>query len=210
MLLTAQDFDQLSEFHEKVIDYRDIFKPPTLVTLGGLGLVLYGSTKIDTMAGMNMIVAGRSGDLLDGVLARVLQQESDLGALTDTAADKIGLAAIGTAAWIKEAAPRPVLATMAARHSLSVGLTAATALNHPGQGFRPNAYGKLSMAADNIALLGYGYSNALAQGHDSLDLSPPHYDSLKEGAQLLGRVAFAAGNILSVPATIDYAQRARR
>lgn len=208
MILANETADSLAAFHEKVIDYHDLFKVPTAVSLGSLALVIYGSTKIDTLAGMNMIVAGRTGDLLDGFLARFLDQSTDMGAFVDTAADKTGLLAIGSAAWIKDAIPKPVLATMAARHGVSVGLTALTAHNHPGQGFRPNQFGKLAMGADTASLAGYGYANAIAHSPEFLDEDPLDKALLEQGALLLGRTAFHAANALSLPATVQYAHRA--
>lgn len=194
--------DQLSEFHEKVIDYSYLFKPPTLVTLGSLALVLNGCRTIDTVSGVNQIVAGRCGDLLDGYLARLLNQSSDIGALVDTAADKVGMAAILGAAAYKHAIPTLPLGVIASKQLLNVGLTSLTAINHPRQGFRPNQAGKYAMAADTAACIGYLYSNALKNEYPELNLH--------QGAELLGRIGFAAGSALSVPATLEYAERALR
>ena len=200
MLFTNEQFDQISEFHEKLHDYRDLFNAPTLVTLGSLGLVLSGCREIDTIRGVNKIVAGRSGDLVDGFLARLLDQQTDLGALVDTGADKTGMAAITIAAWRKHAIPRVPLSVIASKQALNVGLTAITARNHPGQSFRPNPYGKQAMAADNATYIGYLYSNAFEKEHPELNLH--------QGFAMLGRTAFAAGSALSVPATFEYAARA--
>lgn len=202
MSSTNEQFDQLSEFHEKVIDYIDLFKPPTLVTMGSLALVMNGCRSIDTIDGVNQIVLGRCGDLLDGYIARLLDQSSDLGALADTAADKIGMAAILGAAWHKNAVPKAPLAVIAGKQVMNVGLTVMTARNHPHQGFRPTITGKYAMAADNAALVGYLYSNALARERPELNLH--------QGALLLGRAGFAAGSALSVPATLEYVERAVR
>lgn len=202
MLPTNEHFDQLSEFHEKLIDYRYLFKPPTLVTMGSLALVLNGCRKIDTVSGVNQIVLGRCGDLVDGYLARLLNQSSDIGALADTAADKLGMMAILTAAAYKHAIPPLPLSTIAGKQLLNVGLTSLTAINHPGEGFRPNQFGKLAMAADTAACVGYLYSNAFKLHHPE--------KNLHEGFELLGRIGFAAGSALSTPATLEYAERAFR
>lgn len=201
MLFTNEQFDQLSEFHEKVIDYKDLFKPPTLITLGSLALVVNGCRTIETVSGVNQIVLGRCGDLLDGYVARLLDQSSDMGALADTAADKLGMTAILGAAWHKNAVPKMPLSVIAGKQAMNVGLTALTAHNHPRQGFRPTLTGKYAMAADNAALVGYLYSNALERDHPELNLH--------QGALILGRVGFAAGSALSVPATLEYVERAR-
>lgn len=101
MELSNEQQDQLFEFKEKVMNYRDLFTVSTAVTASSLGLVLNGCRSIDTIAGVNQIMLGRCGDLLDGYLARLLNQTSDMGAFADTAADKIGMAAIIAAAWHK-------------------------------------------------------------------------------------------------------------
>lgn len=199
---SGQYHEQLSEFHEKVMDYRYLFKAPTLVTLGSLALVLNGCRTIDTVNGVNQIVAGRCGDLLDGYLARLLDQSSDIGALVDTAADKIGMAAILGAAAYKHAIPPLPLSVITGKQLLNVGLTSLTAINHPHQGFRPNQSGKYAMAADTAACVGYLYSNALKNEYPELNLH--------QGAELLGRIGFAAGSALSIPATIEYTERAFR
>jgi phosphatidylglycerophosphate synthase len=204
MLLTSNEHhDQLSEFREKVIDYNYLFKPPTLVTLGSLALVLNGSRNIDTVNGVNQIVLGRCGDLVDGYLARLLDQSSDIGALVDTAADKVGMAAILGAAAYKHAIPPLPLSVITSKQLLNVGLTSLTAINHPKQSFRPNQFGKYAMAADTAACVGYLYSNALKREH-------PDKIELQQGFELLGRIGFAAGSTLSVPATLEYAERAFR
>jgi phosphatidylglycerophosphate synthase len=151
---------------------------------------------------VNKIVVGRSGDLVDGFIARLLDQQTDTGAFVDTAADKTGMAAITIAAWRKKAIPRVPLTVIAGKQALNVGLTAMTAHNHPGQSFRPNPYGKQAMAADNATYIGYLYSHALERDQPELNLH--------QGFAMLGRTAFAAGSALSVPATLEYADRAFR
>lgn len=200
MLLTNEQFDQVSEFREKVMDHHDIFNLPTTVTLGSLGLVLNGCRKIDTIKGVNQIVLGRGGDLVDGFLARILDQETDTGAFVDTAADKTGMGAIAIAAWRKDAIPRVPLTVIAGKQALNIGLTAITAHNHPNESFRPNPFGKAAMAADNATFISYLYSNALELERPDLNLH--------QGFEMLGRTAFAAGSALSVPATLQYANRA--
>jgi phosphatidylglycerophosphate synthase len=202
MLFTNEQFDQISEFHEKVFERKDLFTVANAVTISSLALVLDGCREIDTIAGVNKIVLGRTGDLLDGYLARLLNQTSDTGALIDTAADKIGMTAILGSAWHKNAVPKMPLSVIAGKQALNVGLTAITARNHPHQGFRPVTTGKYAMAADNAALIGYLYSNAFR-------LEKPE-ENLHQGWAMLGRTAFAAGSALSLPATLEYADRAFR
>lgn len=217
-MLNNQQFDQLSSFSEDVRNHselfeapqtfvekdlqaKDLLKVPTLITLGSFGLVLNGCRHIETINGVNQIVVGRTGDLLDGLVARLLDQSSDAGALADTAADKFGMLAIAAAAWRKDAIPRPVLATVIGKQGLTAGLTAITAARHPDASFRPTKTGKYAMAADNAAFIGFAYANAIKNDR-------PELVDLQQGAQILGRTAFALGSALSVPTTYEYARRA--
>ena len=219
MNLSEEQFDYISDYKERLIEHADVFTPPleqfeqkdfrlrdlmlppTLVTAAGLALVLDGCRDIDTMSGVNKIVAGRvGGDLLDGGLARLLNMTTDAGAFADTAADKLGMLAIASAAWRKEAIPKHVISTVIAKHTISVGLTAAMAIRHPDASFRPSRTGKYAMAADNVAFIGLLYGNALERELPELNLH--------EGARNIGRIAVSAGNALSVPTTIEYTHRA--
>ena len=202
MNMTSAQAEQIFKLQEKIIDYKDLLKPPTLVTTASLALVLNGCRSIDTVNGVNQIVAGRTGDLLDGFLARLLNQSSDIGALADTAADKIGMAAIVGAAWHKNAIPRPVLATIGAKQIINPALTLAYAHRHPTTTFRPVQTGKLAMGADTLAAVGYLYGNAFEQHHPE--------ENMHTHFRTLGSLAFKAGVSLSIPATIQYAHRAFR
>lgn len=199
MNMTGAQAERLFELQEKIVDYKDLFLPPTLVTTASLALVLNGCRSIETISGVNQIAAGRSGDLLDGYLARLLDQSSDLGALADTIADKIGMAAIVGAAWRKQAVPRPVLATIGAKQIINPTLTAIHAYRHPTKNFRPVRTGKLAMAADNVAVLGHLYANAFEKEYPD----EPAYEHFRQ----IGDIAFKAGAALSVPTTIEYTRR---
>ena len=194
--------EQLFELQEKIIDYKDLLMTPTLVTTASLALVLNGCRTIETVNGVNQIVAGRTGDLLDGFLARMLDQSSDIGAFADTAADKIGMAAIIGSAWHKKAMPRPVLATIGAKQIINPSLAIAYAHRHPTATFRPVKTGKLAMGADTLAAAGYLYANAFEREYPE--------ESIHHAFRALGDIAFKAGVGLSIPATIQYADRAIR
>ena len=220
MDLSAEQFDYVSEYKDRVADHADIFipqqqfdqkyfraqdllLPPTLVTAAGLALVVDGCRTIDTVNGVNKIVAGRvGGDLLDGGLARLLDMTTDEGAFADTAADKLGMLAIAGAAWHKNAIPKQVISSVIAKHTISVGLTAAMAVRHPEASFRPSRTGKYAMASDNIAFMGFLYGNALERELPELNLH--------QGARHIGRIAFNVANALSIPTTAEYARRALR
>lgn len=200
MKLSVKESDALQQLREKSLHHEDLFKLPTLISGASLATVIKGCTEIDTIHGVNMIVAGRGGDLVDGFVARLLDQESDMGALVDTAFDKLGMTAIIGAAWHKNAVPKPVLATIGGKQVLNASLTAIHAHRHPSANFRPTKAGKHAMFADNIALASYLYANAFELERPDLELHD-HF-------RTLGRVAFTAGTALSIPATATYIQRA--
>lgn len=188
-----------STFGERDLHARDLAKLPTLITAGSLALVLNGCRSIDTVKGVNQIVAGRTGDLLDGLVARVLDQSSDAGAIADTVADKAGMLAIAESAWRNEAIPKPILATIMGRQGLNAALTVAAGYRYPKSSFRPTKSGKIGMAADNVAFIGYLYANALEREHPELNLH--------QGARHLGQAAFAASSAFGTAATGSYIRR---
>lgn len=200
MKLSIKDSGSLQELREKSLDHRDLFKLPTLISAASLATVIKGCAEIDTIRGVNMVVAGRGGDLVDGFVARLLHQESDMGALVDTGFDKLGMTAIIGAAWHKDAVPKPILATIGGKQVLNASLTAIHAHRHPTANFRPTKAGKQAMFADNIALASYLYANAFE--HERPDLE------MHDQFRTLGNTALAAGVALSIPATTTYIQRA--
>lgn len=200
MELSLKDNKALHELHDKSLEYRDLLKLPTLISAASLATVMKGCAEIDTIHGVNMVVLGRGGDLVDGFVARLLHQETDMGALVDTAFDKLGMTAIIGAAWHKNAVPKPVLATIGGKQALNASLTAIHAHRHPTANFRPTKAGKQAMFADNVALISYLYANAF-------ELERPDLEK-HEHFRTLGNAAFAAGIALSVPATATYVQRA--
>lgn len=189
-----------SNFEERDLHAKDLLKPPTLITIGSLGLVLNGCRSIDSIKGVNQIALGRAGDLIDGVVARALNQTSDAGAITDTVADKTGMLAIAEAAWRKNAIPKMVLEIIMSRQTLNAGLTIATGYRHPEASFRPTRSGKIAMAADNVAFLGYLYANALEQEYPD--------SNLHKAARGIARAAFITGSTLGASATTHYIKRA--
>lgn len=132
--------------HERTLDYRDLFQLPTGVSLSGLALVNYGCKNIDTIKGVNCVAVGRGFDLLDGTLARTLEQESDAGALVDATCDKLGMALIAYTALKHKAIPKSAVAAMLAGNLTSAGLTAVAAYRHPQDSYRPTRTGKYGMA----------------------------------------------------------------
>ena len=187
------------ETHERTLDYRDLFQLPTGISLSGLALVNHGCKNINTIAGVNCIAVGRGFDLLDGTVARALEQESDVGALVDATCDKLGMALISYAALKQKAIPKSAIAAMVAGNVTSAGLTAAAAYRHPHDSYRPTRTGKYGMALYNLGFISYLYSHAFEQERPELELH--------EGFHTLGTVATGAGVALSFPTNAEYAKR---
>lgn len=83
---------------------------PNAVSAASFAAVWDGANKMGTLEGLSKMASGRFGDLVDGFLARALNQSSQFGAGLDAALDKIGVAKIIHEAWKREAAPRDQLA----------------------------------------------------------------------------------------------------
>ncbi len=137
----------------------DILTIPNAISAVGLGLVLHGSSRADTGWGITETVAGRLLDLLDGKVARMLNQSSEFGAGIDAAFDKVGVLAIGVNEWRGNIAPKPALVAIAAQNAINLAATAiATRL---GTDLAPVADGKAAMAYQNGALGAYAVSALL-------------------------------------------------
>lgn len=189
----------LRETHERSLEYRDLFQLPTAISATGLALVAQGCRAITTLEGVNRIAAGRGLDLVDGIAARALNQESDAGALADATCDKVGMALIAASALRHNAVPRHVIGSMFASNLTSTGLSAAAAIRHPKESYRPTKTGKHCMAAFNLGIISHLYANALEHERPELELHP-HF-------QRLGQVASATGIALTIPTNVEYASR---
>lgn len=189
----------LRQTHERNFAYRDLFQVPTAISASGLALVARGCRQINTVNGVNMIAAGRGLDLIDGITARALEQESDAGALADATCDKLGMALIAANALRHDAVPKYALGSMFASNLTSAGLTLAASLRHPHDSYRPTKTGKHGMAAFNVGIISFLYANALEQERPELELHP-HFKKL-------GHVATSTGLALAVPTNAEYASR---
>lgn len=72
---------------------RGIVSPANIITLVGLGIVIYGLGAIfaqQMLVGLVALVIGRLLDIVDGVVAEATHTKSTVGELFDAAVDKIG------------------------------------------------------------------------------------------------------------------------
>lgn len=70
-----------------------IVTPPNIITVIGLGVVVYGLVEITRghiWTGLVLVIAGRLLDIVDGVVAEKTHTKSPLGELFDATADKLG------------------------------------------------------------------------------------------------------------------------
>lgn len=120
--------------------------------------------------------------------------ESDTGAIIDASLDKLGLLALGVQMWRHDVAPKPALATILLKHSINSGATLYNGLRDPAKrAIRPPASGKLSMAADNLALAAFAVAHESEQGSRT-----------NHAARAIGWTAVAAGTIIGLRATHKY------
>ena len=181
---------------------RDIPTVPNAISAAGLGLVVAGAKKFDTatkendkagqIIGALMILGGRICDLTDGPTARLLGQESDVGAGADAGCDKAAMAIIIALLVKHNIMPKPVLATIAAKNAINAGATVYHGLTND-EAFRTPKSGKLSMAADNVAIAAY-FLKSLA----------PEGSKLERCAGVAALGSFAVGTVLGVAAAKDY------
>ena len=188
-----------AEISEKSLEARDLLTVPSLVSMSGLALVIHGSRHIETLQGVNEIAAGRGFDLLDGFVARALDQESDMGSLVDAGADKLAMGVISAAAWRTRVVPRHILATTIASNATNALLTTAAARNHPDARLRPSLAGKHSMALFNGSIISHAYASALEREHADIRLHDP--------LRRLGNMTFYAATASAAFAAADYAKR---
>jgi phosphatidylglycerophosphate synthase len=146
-----------------------VASPANIITIIGLGMVIYGLVAIlqqQFWAGLALLVSGRLLDVVDGLVAEATHTKSPLGELFDAAADKIGtlltivvlLFADITHWWVIMALIAPqILITLVILYKKSKGI-----------GVHPTRQGKLSMAAAWAGIVGVLFAEAL---HDPLALT---------------------------------------
>ncbi len=145
-----------------------VASPANIVTVIGLGMVVYGLVAIlqqQFWAGLVLLVIGRLLDIVDGLVAEATHTKSPLGELFDAVADKIGtvltivalLYAGITHWWVIAGLIIPqILITLVILYKKSKGI-----------GVHPTRQGKLSMAAAWAGIVGLLLAKAL---HDPFAL----------------------------------------
>ncbi|MDB5186004.1 MAG: CDP-diacylglycerol--glycerol-3-phosphate 3-phosphatidyltransferase [Candidatus Saccharibacteria bacterium] len=75
------------------ITLRYVLAPANVITLVGLIITIIGCFKLNTLSGLGLVLIGRSFDLLDGPVARFMN-DTRISKFFDPTADKIALTAI--------------------------------------------------------------------------------------------------------------------
>lgn len=181
------------------IKLSEVLTVPNAISAVGLGLVLHGSARADTGYGIAETVAGRLLDLLDGKVARMLNQGSEFGAGVDATFDKAGVLAIGVNLWRGRLAPRPALLAIAAQNAVSLVATAAAVRLSGEEDLAPVSAGKTAMAYQNGALGAYAVS-ALFRHRNR---------AVQRGFRVVGDAATLIGTAYGTKASTVYIARAR-
>lgn len=180
-------------------EIAEFYPIPSAISLVGGILAVDGARRIDTPLGIAEVAVGRGLDLIDGPVARALDQTSELGAAVDATTDKLAGLALLVSEWRKGIAPRSALAAIGAQNVMNGVATFVAQRRHPDQELTPSVDGKRAMFAQNIALGAYAVSHVLAERQ-------PRAAQALRG---LGHVAAAVGvGYYGLRATVGYIQRA--
>lgn len=131
-------------------DALDLLKVPTLITAAGMKLVHNGSKDLSKIDNVKKVRNGRILDIVDGLIAREFDLESDAGALADVSADKLEQLVLAIAAWKQEALPKSLIAYLATKNIAHTLLTVVASMNHPGESFRTPKANKYAMFLENL------------------------------------------------------------
>lgn len=172
------------------------------MSIGGAGVIVCGSTRLDTWVGIAEVVTGEIVDLLDGPVARARGETSQFSAGVDAGMDKVKALAVLVAEWKNRLAPRASLAFIAGHNILNSAVTIIGMRNHPEKEFSPTSDGKKSMFLENTAMILYPVAAKLEQTRLH------HYGSVVRYA---GHAATALGvGYFGMQSTASYFQRARK
>lgn len=201
-IIQHSELDDIQESTEKSDKRNNLICLPTVISLAGLAMVAHGSQNIETIVGLNTVMAGRACDLIDGALARKLGIESDTGAVVDAVCDKLGVGLILASEFNKGIVPAPILAGVMASTVLNASFSLAAQYNNPETKYTTPKSGKYAMALYNAAIISYPYAVAM-------EVNNPE-NKLSKALMAFSVGAFAVGTICAVPTAIKYAKRVRK
>ena len=179
---------------------KDVFTIPNAITITGGVLAWRGAEKLNSTRGIALLAGGRFLDVIDGLIARLTGQTSDLGAALDAGGDKLVMIKTLYEMRKQGAAPKAILGTIATLNAVNFVATGITNIRSEEKGeTRPTKSGKLAMAGETATLIAYAAAHA-AEHSDSPELA--------KGLRCLGATAFAASLPLALHASAEYVNRA--
>ena len=145
---------------------KDIVTIPNAMSIAGGILTWHGAGNIESATGFSEVIIGRTIDVLDGAVARATGQTSDLGAAVDAGIDKAVTVKFLYDLKKKDAAPEPIIGTIALLNTVNAAATGIANMRNGGKGFsdRPSKSGKLAMAGETITL--FAYAGAYTAEHN--------------------------------------------
>jgi phosphatidylglycerophosphate synthase len=174
---------------------RGFVTPGNIITVLGLGLVVYGLVVLlggQYWLGGSLIVIGRLLDLVDGWAADMTRTKSPLGELFDATADKLETVAAIIVMYIAQLAPWWLLSSLLLPHVVIAVISLVARMC--GIELHPSRAGKVSMALLWLGLFGF-VGHRLYEGSSVITVG------------VYGIVAVTL--ITTVYATIEYARQLR-
>lgn len=156
-------------FQKVAAKTRGVVTPGNAVTLAANAVAVSGIVEMCTgnfAQGAALFAGARSGDFIDGKVARSTGTQSWLGEALDVGGDKLqtvlGLGMLSIYGDYPLEASVPKLATQIAIVGVSAVATKKGADLHPGMA------GKVGLGATGASMVGFEAANALTQHHDTL------------------------------------------
>lgn len=178
---------------------KEVLNIPNAMSATGFGMVAAGSAIENDSKALALTAAGRSLDLIDGAVARKLNQESDFGAGVDAILDKLGMAAMVAGGVYHKRIPKWSAGVVIAHNSLNATASVLHEINSQ-ETARPSKLGKIGLFAENIGLMSYMASSALeSRGSNRLSKS----------LKIAGHVLTISGAALGTAAGVQYIKRAK-
>ena len=134
---------------------QGVITPGNIVSILGLGLVLYGLwcvTGHNYKSGLIFLIVGRFADLVDGYLAEKTQTKSPLGEIIDAGIDKLGTLLTFIVLYAAHTAPWLILSLLLLPQIIN-SLFSVWAYKNNNR-LHPSPIGKLSMAALLLSIAG--------------------------------------------------------
>jgi phosphatidylglycerophosphate synthase len=148
---------------------KGIVTPGNALTIGGLGLVLFGLFALNDRhfwISLAAVLLGRICDLADGIVAQATGTKSPLGESLDATADKLTILGIVYVFWQTQLVPGWVLLTILEPQALVSGISLGLHYGH--QVLHPSRLGKYNTAVVWAILPGFVLAYALHMSHSWL------------------------------------------